>query len=156
MAYADSEIYLGNVYGTDIGTLSLTIERQSADRLSIRINPSFVDTTNISQYILPDNLIHQPTRDSDAYMTSLLSDLDFTWSNDPSFSFTVIRASTGDILFSTKGKKLVYENQFIEFASDLPDNYNLYGLGETIHGLRLGNNFTKTIYASDAADPIDA
>ena len=89
-------------------------------------------------------------------MTSLNSDLNFVWSNNPSFSFTIFRLSTGDVLFSTEGKKLVFENQFIEFASSLPENYNLYGLGETIHGLRLGNNFTKTIYAADAGDPIDA
>lgn len=89
-------------------------------------------------------------------MTSLTSDLNFVWSNDPSFNFEIFRGSTGDVLFSTAGTKLVFENQFIEFASSLPENYNLYGLGETIHGLRLGNNFTKTIYAADAADPIDA
>lgn len=37
----------------------------------------------------------------------------------------------------------------------MPENYNVYGIGETIHGLRLGNNFTKTIYAADAGDPVD-
>jgi alpha-glucosidase len=50
---------------------------------------------------------------------------------------------------------LVYENQFIEFVSALPENYNLYGLGEVIHGLRMGNNFTRTFWAADVGDPID-
>ena len=145
-----------NVYGTDIAHLNLTVEYQSADRLSIKITPAIVDASNISQYILPTQLVHQPTRDSDADITSLASDLNFVWSNDPTFSFTIFRVSTGDVLFSTEGTKLVFEDQFVEFASSLPKNYNLYGLGETIHGLRLGNNFTKTIYAADAADPIDA
>ena len=131
------------------------MEYQSADRLSIKIIPAMIDSTNLSQYILPDDLVHQPTRDSDANMTSLTSDLSFVWSNEPSFSFSVFRASTGDTLFSTEGTKIVFENQFIEFASPLPENYNLYGLGESIHGLRLGNNFTKTIYAADVGDPID-
>ena len=145
-----------NVYGTDIELLNLTVEHQSEDRLSIRITPTVLDASNTSQYQLPSYLIHQPTRDADADMTSLTSDLDFIWSNHPIFSFTVLRVSTGDVLFSTAGTKIVFENQFVEFASSLPENYNLYGLGETIHGLRLGNNFTKTIYAADAADPIDA
>jgi alpha-glucosidase len=78
-----------------------------------------------------------------------------TGGNDPSFWFTVTRNATGDVLFSTKGTHLVYENQFVEFANDLPEDYNLYGLGERIHGLRLGNNFTATIYAADVGDPID-
>lgn len=77
------------------------------------------------------------------------------WSNDPTFSFSVIRKSTGDILFDTRGSKLVYEDQFIEFVSQLPEDYNLYGMGERIHGLRLGNNFTATFYAADSGDTID-
>ena len=144
-----------NVYGTDIETLNLTVEYQSADRLAIRIVPAYIDDSNSSYFLLPDHLVHQPTVDEDAASSSLSSDLNFVWSNDPSFSFSVYRVSTGDELFSTRGTKLVFENQFIEFASSLPENYNLYGLGETIHGLRLGNNFTKTMWAADIGDPID-
>ena len=144
-----------NVYGNDIATLNLTVQYQSADRLAVRINPAVIAASNQSYYILPDSIVNQPTADADANTTSLESDLSFTWSNDPTFSFTVFRNSTGDALFSTAGTKLVYEDQFIEFASTLPENYNLYGLGETIHDLRLGNNFTKTMYAADIGDPID-
>lgn len=59
------------------------------------------------------------------------------------------------MLFTTKNKKLVFENQFLEFVSALPDDYNLYGLGERIHNLRLNHNLTATIYAADVGDPID-
>lgn len=65
------------------------------------------------------------------------------------------RHSTGDVIFTTENKKLVYEDQFIEFVTALPEDYNLYGLGERIHGLRLNNNLTATIYAADVGDPID-
>lgn len=144
-----------NVYGTDIDTLNLTVEYQSYDRLSVKIVPAVITSSNTSQYILPNNLVHEPTVDDQANIESLTNDLGFVWSNDPTFSFTVIRENTGDVLFSTEGTKLVFENQFIEFASSLPENYNLYGLGETIHGLRLGNNFTKTMWNADVGDPID-
>ena len=144
-----------NVYGTDIDVLNLTVQYQSADRLAVRVTPAVITASNSSYYDLPDYIVHQPTADADADSTSLMSDLIFTWSNDPTFSFTVLRVSTGDTLFSTAGSKLVFEDQFVEFASALPGNYNLYGLGETIHGLRLGNNFTKTMYAADVGDPID-
>jgi alpha-glucosidase len=73
------------------------------------------------------------------------SDLVVSWSNEPTFSFSVKRKSTGDILFTTKGTVLVYEDQFIEFGSPLPENYNLYGLGEVVRGLRLGNNLTSRL-----------
>lgn len=145
-----------NVYGNDIDSLNLTVEYQSADRLAIRIQPSVIDASNQSHYLLNENIVPQPKADSDAERTSVANDLSFTWSNDPTFSFTIYRISTGDSLFSTTGTKLVYEDQFIEFVSALPENYNLYGLGEVIHGLRLGNNLTRTLFAADIGDPIDA
>ena len=144
-----------NVYGNDINTLNLTVEYQAVDRLAVRVIPAVIDASNTTQYNIPDYIVHQPTADADANSTTLTSDLNFVWSNDPTFSFSVYRVSTGDTIFSTTGTKLVFEDQFVEFASDLPENYNLYGLGETIHALRLGNNFTKTIYAADVGDPID-
>ncbi|KUJ07646.1 glycoside hydrolase family 31 protein [Mollisia scopiformis] len=143
-----------NTYGTDIENLNLTVEYQSDDRLHVEIVPTYVGDSNSSWYILPDVLVQKPTIDADAN-TTLDSDLNFVWSNDPTFSFQIIRQSTGDVLFDTTGTKLVYENQFIEFASALPENYNLYGLGEVIHGLRMGNNFTRTFWAADVGDPID-
>lgn len=67
-----------------------------------------------------------------------------------------MRKSTGDTLFNTSGSKLVFESQFVEFVTTMPEEYNVAGLGERIHALRLGNNYTLTIYAADAGDPIDA
>ena len=145
-----------NVYGNDVEALNLTVEYQSADRLAVRIAPAVLDASNQSHYLLNENIVPQPKADADAASTTVKNDLGFTWSNDPTFSFSIYRLSTGDALFSTAGTKLIYEDQFIEFVSALPENYNLYGLGEVIHGLRLGNNFTRTIYAADNGDTIDA
>ncbi|KAF1347526.1 glycosyl hydrolases family 31-domain-containing protein [Delphinella strobiligena] len=142
-----------NVYGTDVNVLNLTVGYQSAHRLGINISPAYLSAENITQFILPESLVELPKNDGNA--TTKDSDLQFSWSNEPSFSFTVLRKSTGDVIFSTKDTVLVYENQFIEFVSTLPENYNLYGMGERIHGLRLGNNFTATFYAADVGDPID-
>lgn len=144
-----------NVYGTDVDFLNLTVEYQSYDRLHVEITPTYLDATNSSFYILADALVTKPSVEPDAGCSTLDSDLDFVYSNDPTFSFGVIRKSTGDVLFSTEGNKLVYENQFIEFASTLPENYNLYGLGEVIHNIRMGNNFTRTLWAADTGDNID-
>ncbi|KAF2230688.1 glycoside hydrolase family 31 protein [Viridothelium virens] len=144
-----------NLYGTDIETLDLTVQYQSGSRLSVKITPSNIAPSETSWYILPNDLVQEPTLDADANYTSQASDLQFSWSNDPTFGFSVIRKSTGDVLFDTTGNRLIFENQFIEFSSGLPEEYNLYGLGEHIHGLRLGNNFTATMYAADVGDPID-
>jgi alpha-glucosidase len=144
-----------NVYGTDVDVLDLSVEYQSADRLNVNIQPHYLSSKNESWFILPEYLVPKPHKDDDAEQTVLMNDFAFFWSNEPTFSFTIIRRSTGDVAFSTMGSKLVYENQFIEFVTAMPENYNLYGLGEVLHGLRLGNNFTRTIYAADVGDPLD-
>ena len=144
-----------NVYGTDIDSLTLTVEYQAKDRLHVEMVPTHLDGSNTSYYILPDHLIRKPSVDSSGYPPGA-SDLNFTWTNDATFSFTVTRQSTGDVLFSTAGKKLVFEDQFIEFGTDLPEDYNLYGLGDVVHALRLGNNLTRTLYNADIGDNFDA
>ncbi|KAF2091303.1 glycoside hydrolase family 31 protein [Saccharata proteae CBS 121410] len=144
-----------NVYGIDVGILNLTVQYQSADRLSINISPAELNSTSMPWYILSERLVPRPSLDIDADSTTSDIDLQMSWSNEPTFSFTVLRKSTGDILFDTTGSVLVYENQFIEFVTSMPEDYNIYGLGEHIHGLRLGNNYTATFYAADSGDPID-
>lgn len=144
-----------NVYGTDVDVLSLNVSFQNADRLSVNIQPANMSPTNTSWYILSPSLVPVPSPDADAAKTVQDNDFQFVWTNHPTFGFSVIRRSTGDVAFSTEGSVLVYEDQFIEFVTSMPENYNVYGLGERIHGLRLGNNFTATIYAADAGDPID-
>ncbi|KAI2622431.1 glycoside hydrolase family 31 protein [Hypoxylon sp. NC1633] len=145
-----------NVYGTDIEHLSLVVEYQAVDRLHVEILPRYIGPDNYTWFILPEELIPKPHVEQDFDYYDSGSDLKFTWSNEPTFSFNVTRKSTGDVLFTTQGFHLVYENQFIEFGSSLPENYNVYGLGEVIHGFRLGNNFTRTFYAADVGDVIDA
>ncbi|KAJ4336554.1 hypothetical protein N0V95_008580 [Ascochyta clinopodiicola] len=140
-----------NVYGNDVDVLNLKVEYQSKDRLAVNISPAYLDASNSSHYVVPESLIPRPQ--AEASHDDL--DLAFDWGDDPSFWFTVTRQSTGDVIFTTKGTHLVYEDQFIEFVNTLPEDYNLYGLGERIHGLRLDNNFTATIYAADVGDPID-
>ncbi|CAL5869557.1 uncharacterized protein PFLUO_LOCUS3787 [Penicillium psychrofluorescens] len=83
------------------------------------------------------------------------TDLAFDWGNTPSFWFSVRRKLTNESLFSTQGSKLVYENQFLEFVTQLPSNYNISGLGEHIHALRLQPGFVATNWNADIADPVD-
>ncbi|KAF2219453.1 glycosyl hydrolases family 31-domain-containing protein, partial [Elsinoe ampelina] len=143
-----------NVYGTDVEELVLTVDYQTANRLSVNIKPAYIGANNQSWFEIPDGFVLQPEHGK-PLDNSEDTDLKLSWSNDPTFSFTVSRDSTGDILFSTLGSKLIYEDQFIEFVTSLPENYNMYGMGEHFHALRLGNNYTATFYAADNGNPID-
>ncbi|QIW98302.1 hypothetical protein AMS68_003820 [Peltaster fructicola] len=140
-----------NIYGEDVNDLVLSVAVQDDHRLNVKIQPAYLGSQNTSWFILPDNIVKLPQQGNPTGKI----DLAFNWTNEPSFAFTVTRKSNGDVLFDTRGSVLVYENQFIEFVSKLPENYNLYGLGENIHNLRLGNNYTITMYGADAGNPID-
>ncbi|KAK9362690.1 glycosyl hydrolases family 31-domain-containing protein [Lipomyces starkeyi] len=114
-----------NVYGYDFDELSLFVEYQSGERLNIQIQP--VDLIYV--YILPDNLVPKPGVET---LTPFVdSDLVFAYTASP-FSFTIIRKSTGEILFSTAGNPL------------------------SIHGFQQEPGVNKTLYANDVGDPIDA
>lgn len=130
-----------NVYGNDIEHLKLTVEFQADNRINVQIQPRYTGPGNETWFILPEVLVPRPEAEPDANAAG--SKLEISWSNEPTFSFTVKRKETGDVLFTTEGRVLVYEDQFIEFGSSLPENYNLYGLGEVMHGFRLGNNLTR-------------
>ena len=141
-----------NIYGTDVHDLDLVVEYQTESRLRISIKPSYVTAANSSWYGLPSEWVPQPHHEKG---TAENAGLRFDWTNSPTFGFNVTRKVTGEVLFCTDGSKLVYEDQFIEFASSMNENYNVYGLGEVFHGLRLEPGLTRTIYSADVADPID-
>jgi alpha-glucosidase len=130
-----------NVYGNDIEDLTLLVRLQADDRLRIRIQPRYIGPGNETWFSLPEVMVPRPADGRGSYAAE--NTLDVSWTNEPSFAFTVKRKDTGDTLFTSSGRKLVFEDQFIEFGSPLPENYNLYGLGEVMHGLRLGNNLTS-------------
>ncbi|OJJ42298.1 hypothetical protein ASPZODRAFT_2122517 [Penicilliopsis zonata CBS 506.65] len=141
-----------NAYGIDIPALNLMVEYQADSRLHVQILPSVLTAANASYYTLSPDLVLEGLLEPGSHAHKELS---FQWSNEPSFSFNVTRVSNGDVLFSTTGSQLVYENQFLEIVTSLPAEYNLYGLGEVIHSLRLGNNLTRTLWAANAGNTID-
>ena len=141
-----------NVYGNDITDLSLVVEYQNPKRLSVKIFPRYLAPANTSQYHIPGYITGLPGIDEGATLVN--NNLEFTWSNDPSFEFEISRDS--EVIFSTMGTVIVFEDQFLELVTSMVPDYNVYGLAEHISNFRLGNNLTRTFYAADDGNPIDA
>ena len=118
----------------------------SKTSLNIRILPAVLPKEQELWYDVKEEFLsrapHEQCFDPDD------TELDFQLTKSP-FAFTVVRKRNGDVLFSTEGSRLVFENQFIEFRTQLPPEYNIYGLGEVMHGFRLGNSYNRTFYATD-------
>ncbi|CDK24899.1 unnamed protein product [Kuraishia capsulata CBS 1993] len=138
-----------NIYGYDFDSLTLKVEYQSDNRLNVHIEPT--DLSDV--YVLPEHLAFKPKAESEFYSFSN-ADLVFTYEKDP-FTFTILRASSGEELFSTAGNPLVFSNQFIQLNTSLPLNHTITGLGESIHGFVQEPGSVKTLFANDAGDPID-
>ncbi|RYE33945.1 MAG: hypothetical protein EOP48_30615, partial [Sphingobacteriales bacterium] len=65
------------------------------------------------------------------------------------FTFTVTRKDTGQIIFDTKNKKLIYSNLYIELSTILPTD-NVYGFGERNYQFKLAPGIF-TIWGRDDA-----
>ncbi|KAK3686754.1 hypothetical protein LTR37_019504 [Vermiconidia calcicola] len=142
-----------NAFGNDIPDLVLKVSYQSKERLNVRIQPKYIGSANSSWFVLDDQFLRQPQWDGRT--TRYSSDLNFSWSNEPSFQFAITRRHNGEEIFSTFDHVIVYENQFLELVTNMVDDYNIYGLAENIHNFRLGTNYTQTLFNADTADALD-
>lgn len=144
-----------NVYGDDVDDLQLRVQYQSADRLHVEIEPTYIGPNNQTWFVPPESQLRKARSDREVSSAFDDNDLEFVYGDDPTFWMKVIRKSNGETIYDTSGTVLVFENQFVEFKTSLPDEYNLYGLGETVRSFRLGNNFTKTMWNADSLDAVD-
>jgi hypothetical protein len=56
------------------------------------------------------------------------ADIQFKYTTTP-FSFSIVRAHSNEVLFSTGRHPIVFEPQYLRLMTDLPRNPNIYGLG---------------------------
>ncbi|KAK0616116.1 glycosyl hydrolases family 31-domain-containing protein [Bombardia bombarda] len=145
-----------NVYGTDLKNLVLQVSYDTGKSptkcvLSIsqgdsRLHVKIQDPAN-DVYQVPESVFHRPGA---AGSSAKKSALKFDYKANP-FSFTVTRAKTGEVLFDTSAASLVFESQYLRLRTKLPDNPNLYGLGEHSDPFRLNTtNYVRTLWSQDA------
>jgi alpha-glucosidase len=97
-------------------------------------------------YQVPASVLPPP---SSSNISPDKSDLKVSIKNNP-FSFTVTRSSTGEVLFDTSGQTIIFESQYLRLRTSLPQNPNLYGLGETTDAFRKPTNYNHTLWSRDA------
>lgn len=96
-------------------------------------------------YQVPESVLPRPESGNSNRESS---DLKFDYVEEP-FSFTVSRED--EVLFDTSASNLVFQSQYLNLRTWLPDEPNLYGLGEHTDSLRLETmNYTRTLWNRDA------
>lgn len=137
-----------DIYGDDYQYLKLEVGYQLESRLSVHIEPK--NLTDV--YELPSDLVPEPKISNSSSSPELI--FRHAAPNEL-FWFEVVRKSNAEVLFSTKGNPLVFSNQFVQLNSTLPEGHVISGLGEAVKGLTNPPGTVRTLYANDAADPVD-
>jgi alpha-glucosidase len=97
-------------------------------------------------YQVPESVVPRPTGQKGVHQKK--SALRFDYKENP-FSFRVLRGK--EVLFDTTGTNIVFQSQYLNLRTWLPNDPNLYGLGEHTDSLRLPTtNYTRTLWNRDA------
>lgn len=122
---------------------SISAYKKPESRLHVKIE----DAGNLA-YQVPTSVF--PIPDSNSSVSADLSALEFSYEQSP-FSFKVSRKSNGEVLFDTSAASLIFEEQYLRVRTHLPENPNIYGLGEHTDSLRLNTtDYTRTLWSRDS------
>ncbi|KAL4975581.1 Alpha/beta-glucosidase agdC [Aspergillus desertorum] len=134
-----------NAYGVDIKNLRLEADYETDQRLHV-----IIYDVDENVYQVPDSVFPRPVVDDQARADGNNPELKFSYEQDP-FSFAISRASSGETLFNTTGHNLIFQSQYVNLRTSLPQKPNLYGLGEHSDSLRLNTtDYTRTLWNRDA------
>ncbi|KAK2755018.1 hypothetical protein FQN54_006546 [Arachnomyces sp. PD_36] len=132
-----------NTYGDDIESLQLEVTYETENRLHVKI----WDTQN-QVYQVPSGVLPPP--DSNSTTQPSDSAIQFNYVENP-FSFAITRTDTQETLFNTSGFQFVFQSQYLHLQTSLPNDANLYGLGEHADTFRLPTtDHTRTLWSRDA------
>lgn len=132
------------LYSEDIKQLTVTITPYSSSIVRIKIT----DKAN-KRWQIPPDVVSEGTPDRHSIHTSSYK---VSYSKSP-FTFRVTR-TTGEVIFDTSVSgmpSLIFEDEYLQISSVLPDNANVYGLGDMADTFRRSpDNTLQTMWSLDA------
>lgn len=97
-------------------------------------------------YQVQEEVLPRPKNEQAAASTAALQ---FNIRAQP-FSFSVKRKDNGEVLFDTSSVPLVFEKQYVRLRTNLPQDPNLYGLGEHSDSFRFSKNYQRVLLNSES------
>ncbi|KAG0235892.1 hypothetical protein BGW42_004538 [Actinomortierella wolfii] len=135
-------------YGDDIQQLVVHVHFESDSRVRVKISDLNRDRYEVPSLALP------PVKSKKRTSAQKYS---FEVTPEP-FSFKVTRVETKEVIFDTAVPgmdSLVFEDEYLEISTSVPDDANIYGLGEVVSTFRRDTRGTRqTMWARDAATPV--
>ncbi|RUS14682.1 hypothetical protein BC937DRAFT_93484, partial [Endogone sp. FLAS-F59071] len=128
--------------GPDVENLTLDVAYETTQRLHVTIGDQARKRWCIPEEIV---VVDRPRKEAEPEDC----DYEFQYTTEP-FGFSV-RKEVGERLFDTLGSDMIFKDQYLELSSVIPQEANIYGLGEHVgsEGSRI------TIWARDVLTPPD-
>ncbi|KAK0713384.1 glycosyl hydrolases family 31-domain-containing protein [Lasiosphaeria miniovina] len=146
--YQAANVLLSDSYLVADLALIGNCSQYSPDITNLRLLVEYQTDSDYNVYQVQDQVLPRPNSQN---ATTTNAKIQFAFTKNP-FSFNVTRTSTGEVLFDTSAAPLIFESQFVSLRTRLPQNPNLYGLGEHSDSFRLQtNNYIRTLW--DAESP---
>ncbi|KAG0288941.1 hypothetical protein BGZ98_004050, partial [Dissophora globulifera] len=137
-------------FGKDAARLTVVVDFETESRVRVKVLDKDTARYEIPTEALPSTASTIRRVDSRGYS--------FKYTESP-FTFSVTRVSDGQVVFDssvTGMDSLVYEDGYLEISSVLPNDANIYGLGEVVTSFRRDTRGTRqTMWARDAPTPVD-
>ncbi|KAH7082944.1 glycosyl hydrolases family 31-domain-containing protein [Paraphoma chrysanthemicola] len=130
-----------NVYSDDLKDLKLVVEYQTNERLHVKIYDAGEQVFQVQEEVFP-----RPKHGNAAASGAAL---EFNIVEKP-FSFSVKRKENGEVIFDTSSVPLVFEKQYVRLRTKLPQEPNIYGLGEHSDSFRFGKNYQRVLLNSES------
>jgi len=139
-----------NYYGDDIKNIKIDIVMETNERLHVKIYDA-----DSKRWEVPNEILPRPSLGLEPSAPLYK----FSYNQRP-FGFQVYRSDTGQVVFNSSAstqnplfRNLIFEDQYLEISTQLPEGANIYGLGERVHPLKLTPKRTYTIWTADETMP---
>ncbi|KAF9181666.1 hypothetical protein BGZ51_005263 [Haplosporangium sp. Z 767] len=137
-------------FGQDIPRLTVNVDFETESRIRVKIVDKDRKRYEIPEEALPSTESTKRRVEKRGYV--------FKYVENP-FTFSITRVADNEVVFDSAVAgmdSLIYEDEYLEISSVLPDDANIYGLGEVVTTFRRDPRGTRqTMWARDAPTPVN-
>jgi alpha-D-xyloside xylohydrolase len=139
------------VYGADLKDLVVDVFKGQNDYVRVKITDKSAKRWEVPSELYKKGALGNAAKTQAGGQTNADQLYDFSYTRNP-FTFKVTRKSDNYVLFDSSKLSLVYKNQYLQVATAVPSDLNVYGLGEsTRNSMRVATGAKNTLWARDQA-----
>ncbi|OWY92082.1 hypothetical protein PHMEG_00039060, partial [Phytophthora megakarya] len=142
-----------STYGDDIDTLVVEVTKSSYDAVRVKIADDAAERWQVPSSLYSKGLLGSNTSKTIPWST-IESTTVFSYTPSP-FTFQVARKSDGYVLFDSSALSLAIKDKYLQVATAVSDDINVYGFGEsTQNNMRVKPGDKRTLWARDQGSAV--